>query len=171
VKPLRSRAFVPVLRLFAEICVLFVRVFNLRCRYEAEILRQLDFTPNNYSRDRPPHMIKCLFFCNYSSSLHDLYNRDAAFRKNWEAKYDHDLPALCFCNTSNIYRSIEPQPDVFFFLVMPKMHCRNLAVLQRSMKDKHCDAAVGMKEDALWVIAGQVTAPCCTYNTHKRYWS
>jgi hypothetical protein len=45
---------------------------------------------------------------------------------------------------------------------MPKMHCRNLAVLQRSVGDKHCNAAVGMKEDALWVIAGQVTEPCCS---------
>jgi hypothetical protein len=67
--------------------LVFLHLFNLHRRYEAEILRQLDFTPNNYNRDRPPHMIKCLFFCNYSSSLHDLYKKDATFRESWHMKY------------------------------------------------------------------------------------
>ena len=96
------------------------------------------------SRDCPAHVIKCLFFCNYSSSLHRKFKEDPSFRDQWTSIYGSETP--------------EPNPDAFFYLVLPKMHARNLALLQRDVSDKYNFSTVGMHEDVLWTIAGQVSS-------------
>lgn len=97
------------------------------------------------SRDCPAHVIKCLFFCNYCSSLHRKFNEDTSFRDQWTKIYGSDTP--------------EPNPDAFFYMVLPKMHDKNLASLQRDVSNK-CKLSVGMHEDVLWTIAGQVSLMC-----------
>ena len=52
-------------------------------RYEAELLRQLHFTPEHKPRDTPSHIINQLFFCNYCHSLHKAYAGSEEFRAFW----------------------------------------------------------------------------------------
>jgi hypothetical protein len=116
-------------------------------RYEAELLRQLHFTPGNPppSRDKPPHIIRQKFFCDYCSSLHSAFKKSEEFRDYW------------------IERWPEPTPGAVFFLVLPKLHSKNLSKLQLDCKNQHVRTAspkrviwVGMREPLLWQVAGQV---------------
>ena len=112
------------------------------CRYEAELLRQLHFTPFDEPRDTPPHIIKPKFFCNYCRSLHKLYLDSEKFRNVW--------------NDDGRKRP-KPEPDAFYFLVLPKLHTKNLAQLQIASKIQyHSKIRVGMRESLVWKIAGQV---------------
>jgi hypothetical protein len=114
-------------------------------RFEAELLRQLHLTPGNPPpvRDLPQHVIKPLFFCDYCGSLETLYNKNESFRQEWIGKHG---------------TSSEPRPGRLCFLVMPKMYSKNLAVLQRSVRDKYArDVYVGLNERVLWSMAGQVS--------------
>ena len=113
---------------------------TIPCRYEAELLRQLHFTPLNHPRDKPPHIIHCKFFCNYSQSLHNLYQDDETFRNSWNGK---GRP--------------EPKPDAVFFLVLPKLHTKSLYQLQVHSYNKNKSKTVGMREPLVWKIAGQVS--------------
>ena len=115
---------------------------TIPCRYEAELLRQLHFTPLNHPRDKPPHIIFCKFFCNYSQDLHNLYQRDEKFSEFWDAR---GRP--------------EPKPDAVFFLVLPKLHTKSLHQLQVDSyrKAKGKKVPVGMREPLVWEIAGQVS--------------
>ena len=117
-------------------------------RYEAELLRQLHFTPGNPppSRDIPPHIIRQKFFCDYCSSLHSAFSKNKAFRDCWKGA---NWP--------------EPTPGAVFFLVLPKLHSKNLYKLQADCKAQHESTAsqkraiqVGMREPLLWQVAGQV---------------
>ena len=114
------------------------------CRYEAELLRQLHFTPFDELRDTPPHIIKPKFFCNYCHSLHKLYLDSEKFRSFWN-------------NYDNGRNRPKPEPDALYFLVLPKLHTKNLAQLQISSRNQYrSKIRVGMRESLVWKIAGQV---------------
>ena len=120
-------------------------------RYEAELLRQLHFTPGKPPpfRDIPPHIIRSKFFCDYCSSLHTAFTKNKAFNHYWTTGLGWP----------------EPKPGVIFFLVLPKLHSKNLSQLQADCRTQHCAGRttseksairVGMKEPVLWQVAGQV---------------